>query len=607
MAKESFEDPEIAKIINENFIPIKVDRDERPDIDKRYQDFVVLTTGNGGWPLTVFLTPSGQPFYGGTYFPPHDRWGIMGFRSLLTVILTLWRQKREDIKESTKEILKQLENLSKSQKPGKITSNLLETGISATLESIDYVNGGFLGIPKFHHASALELLMYHYVLTDDVEIKKRVRNALEVSLERMAYGGIYDHLLGGFFRYSVDEEWIFPHFEKMLPDNAELLKIYTLAYQIFKKDLYRDVAFGIVNYYKRFGSSRKGGFYASQAADIGEIEQGNYYTFSLDDLKACLSLEEVELAKTYFGFETKGRMPTNPKKNVLHVAIKEEDLAKELRIDERNLKERIRLLKAKMLTYREKYRKIPPFDKTIYTGWNALMVDALCEFYKVFKDPWAVQSAKKTVQRILDENRESERIFHSPRVFGFSEDYLFFAMALLSLFEVTGRKRYLEYAINVTKEALKRFWDNEDFGFFDSEENLGTGLLSIKRKDIQDQPNRSANGIAPYLFGLLYALTGDYFFYEMAEKSLEAFSEVISKNPILSHSYLLGLYSHKEGILKIETENFFDKSLGFFWPFKFVVRKRIPGITVCKQSTCQSFQNWESLLENLKNIRGEKQ
>jgi len=247
MAHESFENEEIAKIINENFVAIKVDRDERPDIDRRYQEVVVALTGSGGWPLTVFLTPEGEAFFGGTYFPPEDRWGRSGFKSLLLRIAQLWKEDREKILKSAKQISQALELFGVRSYKDHVGEELLDRGINHLLLSLDYQHGGLGDAPKFHHAKAWELLLYRYFFTQNRQLLKVV----ELTLDAMAKGGIYDHLLGGFFRYSTDQNWIVPHFEKMLYDNAELLQLYSMAYQVIPKPLYGYVAKGIVEYYKR--------------------------------------------------------------------------------------------------------------------------------------------------------------------------------------------------------------------------------------------------------------------------------------------------------------------------------------------------------------------
>ena len=323
MAHESFENEEVARIINENFVPIKVDRDERPDIDKRYQEIVFALTGSGGWPLTVFLTPEGEPFFGGTYFPPEDRWGKPGFKNLLLRILQLWKEDRERLLSLAKQIFQSLEFQNKVSYMSKINKSILDKGLKHILLMIDYQNGGIGSAPKFHHSKIWEFLIYRYFFTKD----KNLLKVIELSLDAMAKGGVYDHLLGGFFRYSTDERWIVPHFEKMLYDNAELLQLYSLAYQIIPKKLYERTAKGIVEYYKKEASDPEGGFYASQDADIGLLDEGGYYTFSLKEIEKILSPKELKVAMSYFGIKETGQMHHDPSKNVLYLHMDEEEVS----------------------------------------------------------------------------------------------------------------------------------------------------------------------------------------------------------------------------------------------------------------------------------------
>ncbi len=587
MAHESFENPEIAKIINENFVPIKVDRDERPDVDRRYQEVVIALTNSGGWPLTVFLTPDGKAFFGGTYFPPEDRWGRPGFKSLLLRIAQLWKEDRQRILRSAESIYESLINYSRQSFKDFVDEGLLQKGISTLLASIDYQWGGVGSAPKFHHAKAFELLIYHNHFSPSPLLQK----AIISSLDAMAKGGVYDHLLGGFFRYSTDEKWHIPHFEKMLYDNAELLSLYSIAYKVFGKELYRRTAEGIVRYYRLYGYDPEGGFYASQDADIGVLEEGGYYTFTRKEIESLLSPEEIRVFSIHFGLAS---MPHETEKKVLYINMEEEEVSKATGIELEEAKRLLNLSKAKLLQHREK-RQTPYIDKTLYTNWNALMISAMCDYWKVFSDGWALNSAKKTAERLLATHYKDGVLLHKEGVESFSEDYLFLAQALLSFFELTQEKRYLELSVEITKRAIELFWDKRDWGFYDTAKT-GNGLLSIRLKNLQDTPTQSVNGSAGYTLLLLGSLTGDGTFIDYAEKTLQAFSRFVGEVPMVSHSYLISLYAYLKGIYKVETRDFFEEALRLFRPFKFVLKSEVDGLVVCEGQSCQRFEDVSKIL-----------
>ncbi len=587
MAHESFEDPDIAKIINENFVPIKVDRDERPDVDRRYQEVVIALTNSGGWPLTVFLTPEGKAFFGGTYFPPDDRWGRPGFKSLLLRIAQLWKEDRQRVLRSAESIYESLINYSRQSFKDPIEEDLLQRGISTLLASIDYQWGGIGTAPKFHHAKAFELLIYHHHFAPSPLLQRAIMS----SLDAMAKGGVYDHLLGGFFRYSTDERWHIPHFEKMLYDNAELLSLYSIAYKVFGKELYRKTAEGIVNYYRLYGYDPEGGFYASQDADIGVLDEGGYYTFARREIESLLSSEELRVFSLHFGLAD---MPHEPEKKVLYINMEEEEVAKATGAELEEVKRLLGSAKAKLLQHRQK-REMPYIDRTIYTNWNALMICGLCEYWKVFSEPWALESARKTAEGLLERHYKDGVLLHKEGVEGFSEDYVFFAGALLALFELTQESRYLELAEEIMQRAMELFWDEEGWGFYDTAKT-GNGLLNIRLKNLQDTPTQSVNGYAPYVLLLLGTLTGRGMFIDYAEKTLQAFSRFVKEVPMVSHSYLISLYAFLKGIYKVETRDFFEDALRLFRPFKFVLRSEVDGLVVCEGPTCQKFGSLNEIL-----------
>ena len=587
MAHESFENEEIAGIINEHYVPVKVDRDERPDIDRRYQDAVMRITGNGGWPLTAFLTPEGKIFFGGTYFPPDDRGGRPGLKTLLLRLSELHYNDRERIEEAADELYKNMLNEASMDMKSESDETIITRGVDSTLSVLDANYGGLGKAPKFHHASAFEFLINYNFFANDMLIARGITDALDA----MAKGGVYDHLLGGFFRYSTDEKWMVPHFEKMLYDNAELLKLYSTGYKVFGKELYRSAAQGILTYYKKCGCDADGGFYASQDADIGVLDEGGYYTFSPAELTPILTADELKAIIHYFGIGTIGTVHHDPSKNVLFLDKETDQIAAAMKLPVSNVPGIIQSAKDKMLRYREEKREMPYIDKTIYTNWNGIMIEALCIAGNLLGADEYTGIAEKAARRILDDYYAGGTIMHRQGVSGFSEDYIFFACGLLELFQSTQKKEYVHIARTLIDEAIKLFWDNEHWGFFDARPG-GHGYLSIGSKNIQDSPVQSANGIAPLLLMQLTDATGDDRFLEYADKTLRAFAALAESYPTLSYSYLKSRHAFQIGTFKVETSEFFGQALKDFRPYKFVIKKEIDGVLICEKNTCRKYDTY---------------
>jgi uncharacterized protein len=587
MAHESFEDAEVASLINGNYVAVKVDRDERPDIDRRYQDAVMKITGNGGWPLTAFLTPEGKFFYGGTYFPPGDGRERPGFKTLLYKIAELYRNDKSRIQEVAEELYRNTEVAAGAGTKADAGVELIQQGVSGIISAMDMNHGGLGKAPKFHHASAFEFLInYEFFKKDEL-----IRKAIMIALDGMARGGIHDHLLGGFFRYSTDEKWLVPHFEKMLYDNAELLKLYAIAYRVFGNELYKSAAQGIVTYYKKFGCDEAGGFYASQDADIGVLDEGGYYTFSPVELASFLAPDELKAVSLHFGLGTTGRMHHDPSRNVLFIDMEPKRIAQVMHQPVAKVSVLIRSSKEKMLEHREQNRKMPYIDKTIYTNWNGLMIEALCVAGNLSGTGEYIEMAEKAARRILSEYYANGLIMHAGKVAGFSEDYIFFARGLLELYQSTGHEEYLKVAVKLADSAIEIFWDRDNWGFFDAERG-GPGYLGIGVKNIQDTPVQSANGVAPLVLMLLSVATGKEPYAEYAEKTLTAFAALAEEYPSLSYSYLISLHAFHTGIYKVETSEFLEQALRDFRPYKFVVKKEIDGVLVCEKNTCRKYDRY---------------
>ena len=451
MDRESYENAEVARVINESFIPVKVDRDERPDIDSRYQVAVSALTGQGGWPLTAFLTPDGKPFFGGTYFPPDDRAGRPGMKRLLEAIAHNYRTNRDQIHESAAKISAALGEV-EHFKEGKEAAD--EQAVKAIVESIggmyDAQNGGFGSAPKFPHPAAVDLLLEAHLETR----QEWPLNIVNTTLEHMGRGGVYDQIGGGFHRYSVDERWIVPHFEKMSYDNAGLLGNYLRAFQITGNKFFREIALGILAFLENVLSHPEAGFYASQDADINLDDDGDYFTWTLDELNAALDGPEARAAALYYHVEAQGEMHHNPAKNVLFIDQPLDAIAARMEIDEAKVAALLASARRKMADARAR-RTTPFIDKSIYASWNGMLISALLEAYRVLGISSVRDRALATLDLLVTKGYDKEKgMYHTlvdgaPRIEGLLEDQVFIIAALLDAYEVTGAKTYFDRALEL--------------------------------------------------------------------------------------------------------------------------------------------------------------
>ena len=442
MDRESYENADLAATLNQYFVAIKVDRDERPDVDARYQAAVSAISGQGGWPLTAFLTPAGEPFFGGTYFPADDRYGRPGFKRVLLTMAEVWRDRREEALESAGSVMAAVEqNENFSGRGGVLNLELVDKIAESILKQFDPRNGGFGSQPKFPHPGAIDLLLELATRTGS----ERAREAALETLTRMSKGGVYDQLAGGFHRYSVDERWVVPHFEKMIYDNTELLRNYVHAYQSFVKPEFAQVAVEIVRWLDATMTDRdRGGFYGSQDADIDLDDDGDYFTWTKAEAQAVLTPEEMAVSGRYWDIGDLGDMHHNPQKNVLHIRFSIGDVAREAGI---SLEEAVDLLggaRTKLLEARGS-RLTPFIDRTLYTSWNAMAVTAYLEAARVLRLSDAREFALKSLDRLLvqawDGSSELSHVIAYPddkagsairisRVPGNLDDYAFTVHAL---------------------------------------------------------------------------------------------------------------------------------------------------------------------------------
>jgi len=548
MDRESYDDPEVAAIVNEHFIAVKVDRDERPDIDSRYQVAVSAVSGQGGWPLTAFLTPDGKPFYGGTYFPPTDGYGRPSFKRVLLSIANAYREKNGDVMEQAQMVERAIaQSESLAGRSGRVSAAIVAAIEKSALSMFDARHGGFGQAPKFPHPSALDLLIERYAHRPD----EQLRNVIVTTLEHMANGGVYDQLAGGFHRYSVDERWVVPHFEKMCYDNSELLKNYVHAYQATGSEFFASVARDIIRWMDEWLSDRKlGGFYASQDADISMDDDGDYFTWTLAEARAVLTEDEATVAALRYDINEVGEMHHNPAKNVLYVRASIDEVSSRMKLSPERVQALLDSAKKKMYAARLE-RPTPYIDKTVYVGWNSMCVSAYLEAAKVLNLGEARSFALRSLDRILAEAWKPQHgllhvvAYSDPKaehreVAGLLEDYSATALACLDAYEATADLSYFKFAQAITDAMVEKFFDAVSGGFFDAEplaDGKSLGVLSTRRKPVQDSPTPAGNPMAAIALLRLHHYTGDAAYRDKAELTLETFAGVAEQFGIFAATY----------------------------------------------------------------------
>ena len=552
--RESYENPEIAGMINKFYVAVKVDRDERPDVDARYQSAVSAISGQGGWPLTAFLTPEGKPFFGGTYFPPEDAMGRPGFKRILLGVAESFKTRRTEVDTSAQALedaVAKAEVFKTAR--GEFDATIVDSVIESALSMFDDQHGGFGQAPKFPHASATDLLLERYQSTG----AKSLLHVAERTLTGMAQGGVYDQIAGGFHRYSVDERWCVPHFEKMTYDNSELLKNYLHGYQVTGNPLFRETAEGIITWVNEVLSDQaRGGFYGSQDADQTLDDDGDYFTWTLAEVRAVLTPEESRLIELYYDVNARGEMHHNPAKNVLWVTAGLETIAAELKISETDARLLLATAKRKLLAARRLRTPVPAIDTTVYVAWNAMFVSAYLEAARVLSRDDCRAFALKTLDRILAEAwEESKGFLHrvgGPRLDGSLDDQIFMVVALLDAYESTLDRRYFEIAERTMRLAVERYGDPEGGGFFDRAKDAAPmGGMEIRRKPLQDSPTPGANSVAVIALDRLYGLTGEKLYRDWAEKTLEAFVGLVPQYGLFAATYGLAALLHARHPLQV--------------------------------------------------------
>jgi uncharacterized protein len=549
MAHESFEDPAVAEILNRNFIPIKVDREERPEIDEIYMKATQLMTRSGGWPNSLFLTPEGKPFYAGTYFPPEDRFGRPGFTSVLNQLSSIWRDRRGEAEEQAERTWEAMERMSSAPVaptdalPGR---EVVENALNAMTNSFDRDRGGFGGAPKFPPHGSLRLLLEEYRRDKDPELLEMAT----VTLDEMARGGIRDHLGGGFHRYSTDDRWFAPHFEKMLYDNAQLIRAYTDGYLLTGQEEFREAAIETCEWVLREMRDKGGGFYSALDAD-SEGEEGKFYIWERDEIIEVLGDEEGELFCRVYGVIPDGnwRDPTSAselKTNILFLPrpINEAYGTEGIKMDD--LRDRLASSRKKLLARRGD-RIRPHIDDKIMTDWNGLMIGSLAYAGKALNEPRYLEAAGNAASFILTNLRREGRLLHtyrngSARIPGYLDDYANLSDGLLDLYQATGKKEWLNQARDLTDEMMKLFQDDKAGGFFfvSADGVEGDPAISLFRsKDPYDRAVPSGNGVAARVLLRLGEITGNKTYREEAGDLLRTFRAYLEDAPRGTESLIL--------------------------------------------------------------------
>ena len=628
MEEESFEDMEIAKYMNENYIAIKVDREERPDIDSVYMNAVQVMAGHGGWPMTVWLTPDKQVFYGGTYFPPRtgDRGSSIGFLPLLKELKKVYRERQEDVKKAGADIQNILQQqfssspVSNKLLPDKDIFRLL---YSHTKSRWDSVYGGVRGAPKFPSSFPVRVLLRSYLKTKN----KDTLQMMKLSLDGMLKGGMHDQVGGGFHRYSTDEKWLVPHFEKMLYDQALLAMTYLEAYQLLKqehlafqeadayegREKYRETARGILDYIIRDMQSEEGGLYSATDADsltahpdketgtAGDKEEGFYFTWTPEEIDQALSEQQAELIKKYYSVTSQGNFEG---RNIFYISKELSEVAKELNLD--LLQAKKILSSAHEILYQTRERRSLPFrDEKILSGWNGLMISAFVYGYFILNEKKYLSQAEKSARFVLNKMYKKGRLYRSWKegeayVPAYLDDYAFFSSALLDLFEWTGNMEWLNKAVELDKILEENFEDKKEGGFFMTGRDYEA--LLVREKPFYDGAEPSGNSLVIMNLLRLSELTGHKLYRTRAEKTFRAFGGILESNPLSFSEALLALdYYHSranEIVLvlpdeaHLETDSFFKELKKWYLPNK--VLTLVPHSQVEKRQ------------ELLKPIRGKK-
>jgi len=570
MERESFESQEIAEVLNRDFVPIKVDREERPDVDRIYMTFVQATTGGGGWPMSVFLTPDLKPFFGGTYFPPDNRYGRPGFKSVLEHLANAWKNDRARILQSAKEVIEQLGAPLRNTGHGIPDNALCESGFHAFRRMFDSTHGGFGGAPKFPRPVTLSFLLRYADRTGTPEATDMVLQTLRA----MAEGGMYDHIGGGFHRYSVDDIWFVPHFEKMLYDQAQLAVAYLEAFQITHDEFYASVARNIFTYILRDMTAPEGGFWSAEDADSTDPEhphekrEGAFYLWTEHEVFAALGHPTGELVVDRFGIEKNGNVSNDPHgeftgRNIVFLAQPVEDIARTAGLPLDMVRGKLAESCAKLLEVRSK-RPRPHLDDKILAAWNGLMISAFAKGAQVLNEPAYADAARRAAEFVMSSMWQSgDRVLlrryrdGDAAIPAFLDDYAFMAQGLLDLYETVFDFGWLDTAIALTERMRELFEDKQNGAFFSTAEDDTS--LPLRMKDDYDGAEPAGNSVAILNLVRLARLTGRKDFHESADRALRAMVPRVAAQPaavpVLLTAMMYSLSHSRQIILAGERES----------------------------------------------------
>ena len=539
MERESFEDPETARILNEHFVAIKVDREERPDLDEIFMTAVQMMTGQGGWPLSVFLTPAGRPFFGGTYFPPKDAHGLPAFKRVLKAVSEAWRLQRGQAEQVGEQIARALRLTLTTASDGgdAVGEDMLDLGADQLKRQFDPKWGGFGGPPKFPMPGAISFLLRQHQRSGD----RQLLDMATLTLERMAYGGIHDQIGGGFHRYATDARWLVPHFEKMLYDNAQLASVYLEAWQATGKEVFRQVARGTLEYVLREMRDPGGGFHSSQDADT-EGEEGKFYLWKIEEIFDILGSEEGEFFCEYYGVSEEGNFQGA---NILYVPDELGVFARRRGISEQHVQQRLAVLRQKLLAARS--RRVPPAkDDKVLSAWNGLMISALARGYQVCDQHSYLEAAERAANFVLTRMVRDGALLHtyrgsgqgegSSKLPGYLDDYAEISAALLDLYEAGFDPRWLQHAERLAQRMLAEFWDAQGGGLFYTSAAHDTPL--VRSKTFHDGSVPSGNATAAMVLLRLSKLLDKREYLLKAERLLEAAAEQVRRQPMAYLSLL---------------------------------------------------------------------
>ena len=527
MERESFENEPTAALMNELFVNIKVDREERPDLDSIYMEAVQAMTGQGGWPMSMFLTPDGKPFYGGTYYPPEPRYGMPSFIQVLHSVANAYQSKRAQINDQAQRLTDMLQRTATlTAQDSDLSTAILDEAIQQLLQYFDSEEGGFGSQPKFPQPMTLDFAMTQQARKGDLDALYMA----ELTLEKMAHGGIYDQLGGGFHRYSVDAIWLTPHFEKMLYDNAQLLRSYLHAWLITKQPLYRRIIDETIDYVLREMTSPQGGFYSTQDAD-SEGEEGKFFVWTPTEIEAVLGKEASTVFNAYYGVSARGNFEG---KNILHVVTPAENIAQRFQMPVEAVERSLATSRRKLFDAREQRIK-PGRDEKVLTEWNGLMIHALAECGAALGRADALHAAQHAANFILQQMSQPDgKLYRSykdgqARLNAYLEDYAAFGIALVALYEATFDLRWLGEASRLTRLLIDQFGDDQNGGFYQT--GLDHEQLVVRRKDFIDNAIPSGNSLTAELLLKLAVLTGNEDYRRQARLICLVMKESMARQP----------------------------------------------------------------------------